>query len=316
MTSLAHLLIGKEYFLKREFILSLRQRFFPEDSNFGVNFQEFVAEQDLLSSFLDFLSTAPFAADHRLAVFWGVDRLSAEEQDRLESCLEKLPSSSVCVLESEQTNAKKNTFLRNLAQKAKLVLCHTPFERDLPVWVESRVKKRGCLMDRNATLFVIACVGADLAQLDAASEQLSLFVHPKKIVALEEVQLLFQKKSHQDVYQLAEFLVDQRPVQALIVLDAVFCHGMRAPEIVAALAGQLERWKKGICQLQAGRAPAEIARDLRVPLFFQDSFFSRVKKLSLQRIQKLTEAILVCDESVKSGQLQERLALEKLIWTT
>ncbi len=310
------LLIGKEYFLKREFIFSLRQRFFPDDSNPAVNFQEFAADQDSLHSFFDFLGTIPFAADHRLAVFWGVDLLSEEEQGRLETCLEKLPRSSICVLESEQTNAKKDTFLRKLAEKAKLVPCHTPFERDLPAWVESRVKKRGCSVDRNAALFMIACAGAHLAELDAASEQLSLFVHPKKVIALEDARAMFQKKSHEDVYQLAEFLVDQRPAQALGVLEALFCQGTRAPEIIAALAGQLERWKKGTQQLEAGRTPAEIAQDLRVPSFFQDSFFSRLKRLSMQRLQGLTEALLVCDESFKSGQAQERLALEKLIWTT
>ena len=314
--SSATLLIGKEHFLKKEFILALRQRLFPDGSNLKLNFQEFVAERDLFRSFLDFLLTTPFAADRRLAVWWGVDLLPKEEQERLAAFLEKLPSSSVCVLESEQTNAKRDAFLRKLAEKAKLVPCHTPFERDLPAWVESRAKKINSSIDRPAALFLIACAGADLARLDSALEQLSLFVHPKRIITLEDARALFQKKSHEDVFQLAEFLHDCRTDQALRVTDALFRHGTRAPEIIAALAGQLERWKKGARQLEAGRALSEIAQDLRVPAFFQDSFFTRLKKLSMERLQKLSEALLVCDESFKSGQMEERLALEKLIWTT
>ena len=115
------LLIGKERFLKREFILALRQDLFPDSTDPGLNFQEFTADQEPLHSFLDFLSTSPFAAEHRLAVLWGLDSLTAEEKESLESSLEKLPASSVCVLESEQTNAKKDPFLRKLAEKAKLV---------------------------------------------------------------------------------------------------------------------------------------------------------------------------------------------------
>ena len=311
----ATLLIGKERFLKREFILAQRQRLFPEGTDPGLNFQEFTAEQDPLHAMLDFLNTAPFIADHRLAVLWGVDLLEEEEQESLLSGLGKLPSSSVCVLETEQTNAKKDPFLRQLAEKAKLVACHAPFERDLPGWVDARAKKTGCSIDRPAALFLIACTGAHLAELDSALQQLSLFVHPKQTIGIEDVRALFQKKSHEDVFQLAELLHDRRPAQALRLTDSLFRQGTRTPEIVAALAGQLERWKKGARQLQAGRSLPDIAQELRVPVFFQEPFFKRLKTLSMDRLEALTEGLLSCDESFKSGQAEERLALERLIWT-
>ena len=312
----ATLLIGKERFLKREFILALRERLFPDDPNPGLNYQEFTAEQDPLHAFLDFLNTAPFAAEHRLGVLWGVDLLEEEEKESLLEGLKKLPASSVYILESEQTNAKKDALLRELAEKAKLTACHTPFERDLPGWVETRAKKIGCHVERSATLFLIACVGANLAELDSALQQLSLFVHPKQNVGLEDVRALFQKKSHEDVFYLAELLHDRRPSQALRVTDSLFRQGTRTPEIVAALAGQVERWKKGARQLEAGRALPDIAQDLRVPVFFQESFFARLRKLPMDRLETMTEALLACDESFKSGQAEERLALEKLIWTS
>lgn len=309
------LLIGKERFLKREFIRELRGRLFTDESDPGLNFQEFFAEQDPLHSFLDFLGTVPFASEHRLAVLWGVDHLEEQPQEILLASLEKLPASSVAVLESDQGNAKKDMFLKKIAEKAKLMACHTPFERDLPAWVESRAKKIGCSVERNATLFLIACTGAHLSELASALEQLSLFVHPRQKIVLEDVRALFQKKSHEDVFQLAEYLHDHRTHQALRVTDALFRQGTRTPEIVAALAGQLERWKKGARQLEAGRALPDIAQDLRVPVFFQENFFARLKKLSMPRLQSLTEALMACDESFKSGQAEERLALEKFIWT-
>ena len=311
----ATLLIGKERFLKREFILAQRQRLFPDDPNPGLNFQEFAAGQDPVHAVLDFLNTAPFAADHRLAVLWGADALEEEEQESLLAALKKLPASSVFILETEQTNAKKDAFLRKLSEKAKLVACHTPFDRDLPGWVETRAKKNACSIDRAAALFLIACIGANLAELDSALEQLSLFAHPKQTITIDDVRALFQKKSQEDVFQLAELLHDRRPAQALRLTDALFNQGTRTPEIVAALGGQLERWKKGARQLEAGRALPDIAQDLRVPVFFQEPFFRRLKSLSMERLETLTEALLVCDESFKTGQVEERLAFERLIWT-
>ena len=309
-------LIGKERFLKREFILALRERLFPDDPNPSMNYQEFTSEQDPLHAFLDFLNTAPFAASHRLGILWNVDKLEEEEQETLLEALPKMPRSSVCVFETEQTNAKKDAFLRELAEHSKLTACHTPFDRDLPGWVEARSKKSGCHIERQAALFLIACIGANLAELDSALEQLALFVHPRQSVGLDDVKALFQKKSHEDVFHLAELLHDRRPAQALRVTEELFREGTRTPEIVAALAGQLERWKRGARLLEAGRALPDIATELRVPQFFQDSFFARLRKLSIERLNAMTEGLLACDESFKSGQAEERLALEKFIWTT
>ncbi len=311
----ATLLIGKERFLKRENLLARRARLFPDDPAPGLNYQEFTAEDDPISSFLDFTGTVPFAAEHRLAVLWGVDLLEEEEKESLLAALKKMPSTTVCVFETEQTNAKKDPFLKALAEKARLVPCHTPFERDLPGWVETRSRKNNVRIDRQASLFLIACVGANLAELDSALEQLALFVHPRQNVALDDVKALFQKKSHEDVFHLAELVHDRRPAQALRVTDSLFREGTRTPEIVAALAGQLERRKRGARLLESGRALPEIAAELRVPQFFQDSFFTRLKKLSTEWLEAMTEGLLACDESFKSGQAEERLALEKFIWS-
>ena len=104
--------------------------------------------------------------------------------------------------------------------------------------------------------------------------------------------------------------------QALRVLDTLFQEGARGPEIVGALASQLERWKKGAARLAEGRTPEEIGRELRVPPFFQGAFLARLRRLPRARLVRLTRSLLECDEAFKSGRLAERPALERVIWTS
>src|SRR6185436_6633205 len=118
----------KERFLKREFIDELRARLFPDGGDAGSNAQEFNAEEHSPSDIFDFLNTAPFGAEHRLGVFWGVDALAKDEKERFLAAVVKLRASAALVMESEQTNAKKDAFLKELSERAQLTACHPPFE--------------------------------------------------------------------------------------------------------------------------------------------------------------------------------------------
>ena len=70
-----HLLTGKEIFLKKEFIRSLRAE--------GVSFKEFDAEEDSLSEFMDFAGSGSLFDSRKLAVLWSVEALSKDEQAKL-----------------------------------------------------------------------------------------------------------------------------------------------------------------------------------------------------------------------------------------
>ena len=45
---------------------------------------------------------------------------------------------------------KKSAFLRDLESGSTLVPCQTPFDRDMPGWIEARVRKAGGTINRDA----------------------------------------------------------------------------------------------------------------------------------------------------------------------
>ena len=309
-----HLLIGKESFLKKEFIEALRVKLFPPGHDPRLNCQEFRAEDSTPSQIFDYINTSPFGAERRLAVVWGVDGFDSEERDQFLSALDKRLPTGALVLESEQTNAKKDSFLKKLSEKAALTVCHTPFERDLPGWAEARARKSGFTLERSAAVFLAGCCGGELSSLASNIEQLAVFIHPETTARLADAEKLFQKRSGDDIFRLADLLLDGKQAAALRVLEGLFREGAKGPEVIAALGTQMERWKKGMARLAQGARPDEIGLELRIPAFVQGAFFARLKQLPPGRISKLTQDLLHCDEQFKSGQSTERLALEKFIW--
>ncbi len=313
MSSYRLLLIGKERFLKDEAIAEVRGKLFRDGSEAELNFQSFEAERDAVSQFLDFLGTAPFLAEKRLAVLWGVDALEEKDRERLLADLDRLPSGACFILETQETSTRKDPFLQSLADKTVVQPCHVPFDRDLPAWIQTRATKKGLGMERALALFLMERVGRELSGLENALEELVIYIHPRRQATLDDARALIQKSSQEDVFKLADSLLDRNKKEALEIADSLARSGVRAPEIVGVLAGQLERYKKALTALAEGKSRADLADELRVPKMHRSAFFLRLEKIPAQRLRKLQRELLACDESFKTGRSQERFSVERFI---
>ena len=307
-----HLLFGPQSFLKREFIQTLRGRLLPQEVGFG-NFQEFTAKKDSLNTLFDFLLTAPFLGEKRLAVLWAVDELSKDEQSSLLAFLEKKISTAELILESGQSSIKKNSFLVQLGEKCRQTPCYTPFDKDLPRWVEGRAQKRFKQIESQAARLVIERIGKDLASLDMAIEQLALLGGTKTDIELKDVQDLLGKSVQADVFQMIDFIAEGKKASALVVLTSLGKEGSKSYEIMGALVGQLERLRKAVRMLEASRSTQEIAAELKMHPFYFEKFLNQARQVSAEKIDWLLRRLLDCDESIKTGILNDERALERFI---
>lgn len=310
------LLYGKERFLKDEAIAELKAKFFRSPSELDLNFQAFDAEEHGAAGALDFLLTAPFLASKRLAVLRHVDKLEEEEAARLLAAIDGLPDTACLVLETEETNTKKKALIRDLAEKAETRACHTPFDKDLPGWIETRARKRRFTLERGVAAFLLSRVGADLGALDGALNDLALYVHPRQGAGLADAQAITPSNPDEDVYKLADLLLESRKKEALSVVDGLYRSGARTPEIVGALAGQLDRYRKALALASTGLPQAAIADQLRLPAFpafVRPQFFERLKGVSEAKLGRLQKALLSCDESFKTGRAGDRISVERFV---
>ena len=244
-----------------------------------------------------------------------MDALEDEDRERLLAGLDQLPSSACLILETTQTNTRKDPFIQALADKTTIQTCHPPFENELPVWIENRAKKKGLGLERGLAFFLAERVGAELSGLENALEELSVYVHPRRQATTQDARNLIQKTSQEDVFKLADRLLEGKKKKTLHVIDSLYRQGARAPEIVAALNGQLERYKKAMTALGEGRSRGDLADEMRIPKMHQGAFFSKLEKTSGERLRRLQRSLLDCDESFKTGQAQERFSVERFILT-
>ncbi|HTL70748.1 MAG TPA: DNA polymerase III subunit delta [Candidatus Eisenbacteria bacterium] len=308
-----HLVTGKEDFLKKEFVRELKKRTFPAGSNPELNFQEFSGETHPVSSVLDFLRTAPFLGPKRMAVLWDLDDLDAEEETLLSDALETLPDTAVLVLAARDATPKKDPFLRALSGKASTVPCYAPFENEFPAWVQARARRMNLKLDRAAAELIAERTGRDVVSVISALDNLALFVSPRTQAEAADVEALLGRSLQADVFNLVDFLVDGDAPGALRSAQTLFREGTRAYEIVAVLAGQFEKLRRAAGLMENGRMPRDAAQDLGVPSFFADKFARQAQRLPKRRAVRSLEALVECDEAIKTGRDGENFALERLV---
>ncbi len=307
-----YLLYGKEEFLKKEFIQKLRREQFSSQQNPEMGFEQFEASEQSLGAVIDFLQNASFFASQKLAVLHGVDELEAEDRQRLLVFIENLPSSSTLILVSQEPNLKKEAFLRNLSEKSRAIACHLPFDKDLPRWVEARVKKLGKTIECEATSLLIERVGKDAALLDSAIEQLSVYVNAEVKISLKHVESLLGRSVQADAFRLIDFLLERKLKSALEGLEALLGEGAKIYEIIGALAGQTERLNRARALMEEGFPSETIATELRLHPFFAGRILEQAQRVPKARLQRILKELLDCDEAVKTGKMGDRLALQQL----
>ena len=309
-----YFLIGKERLLKKDFILDLQKKFFPEGADRSLNTQEWdVADTGQASGFTDFIQTAPFLAPKRMAILWQIEQLDEEYREAFLESLQNIPSTGAVVLASEETGTKKSRWLQSLEACTTLVACHTPFEKDLPAWIQARAKKMGGSLEREAISALIQKAGKEPSLLQNALETLLLYAHPRTTIQRQDIDRLLGQTSEEDVFALAEDIFEKNTRGAIQRSEALFREGVRVPELIGVLTGQFERMKQASDLLERGASPSEVANTMRVHSFFQQKFFQQLKKVSKAGIIATQKQLLECDLSIKQGRLAERLAFEKFL---
>lgn len=307
-----YLLYGKEDFLKREFIRKLRQDFFPAEQNTPMGFEEFTAPEHSLAKLNNFLCNASFFAARKMAVFYGIDELDAEDRQKLFRLSEEVSDSSILVLVSNESNIKKDNFMKALAEKAHGIACHLPFEKDLPQWVESRMKKLGKTIEKDAVHLLIERAGKDAALMNSAVEQLALYTGQESRILLAHAQALLGRSVQADAFRLLDLLLEKKLRSALENLEILLLEGAKIYEIIGALSGQVERLSRARAMMDEGFPSESISAELKLHPFFAGRILEQAEKVPKVRYRKIFKYLLECDEAVKTGRLMDRIALQRL----
>ncbi|NQS99642.1 MAG: DNA polymerase III subunit delta [Candidatus Omnitrophica bacterium] len=270
------LLAGTEDFLKDEILTEIKSAFL--DKEFGdLNFNTFYAGSVSAEKILECARTSAFLGRKRIVFVRQVESLSASDKKLILSYVQTPHKQSLLVLETA-VEYLKESFFAGISQYAEVIFCRPLQGIRLFGWVEKFAADRGKKIEKQAVKVLLNNLNNDLKLLASALRNLILYVGKKQKIELSDVEILVGPDLTTNAFELFNAIEGKNRQRAFGILDSLLKDGVNSAQILGALAHKI------------------ISERNRLKSFQQCL-------LNLQNT----------DSDIKSGRLNQRIALELLL---
>jgi DNA polymerase III subunit delta len=256
--------------------------------------------------------TVPMMAARRLVLVRDADGLSPDD---LETLLPYLgdPHETTCLVFVAQGADLRRRFFLELKKTGGLAKFEPLYERRLPPWIEAEARGLGHGVEPGASQLLCDVVGADLAALSQALEQLSLFVGPKQRITVAAVEELVAETRQHSVFDLANAVGERDTRKALYQCQRM----LQAREPAIRILFMLTRHFRQLWIARDAVAQhldrEEAARRIGIPPFFVDGLMTQARRFDERGLARAMEALYGADAALKSSRAGDEVVLERLL---
>ena len=287
-----------------------------------------------LAELMHACDAVPFLADRRLVIVEGLlTRLrgggkgkadGSKEQPawkkkylaELAAYLKRLPETTRLVFVEGQSLHPNHPVLKMaLADKERGYAreFRPPKKGKLRRWITDRVERKGGEIEASAVEELAAFVGSDLRLLDQELDKLISYVDRTRPITKADVHLLVSYVQQANVFEMVDALGRRDGEQALKLLHRLLEDG----EHPLSLLGMIVRQFRIMIQVkdlaERGVPPSKISSQLGLHRFVAEKGLRQSQNFSMEQLETIYRKLLETDLSIKTGQMDQILALDMLI---
>lgn len=262
--------------------------------------------------------TVPMMAERRLVLVREIAAMTAAEMNGLIDYLDDPCPSTVLVA----TTSKVDRRLKFFAAASKKGLIHElSAPRDLAGWVASEAAQRKVAIRPDAVRRLVEAVGADLARLALALDQLALYAGPRA-VAVDDVDDLVADTRERSVFELTDAIGAADRSRALGAVASLVDQRQSPIGVVSMLARHIRQLSLYRAGHRSGMGKQELARLLAVPPFVVDKLGRQADRFPDAALDRAIAALSLTDRALKGEReaqktlgrgLTDRLLLEDVV---
>jgi DNA polymerase-3 subunit delta len=245
------------------------------------------------------LSTMTFAIGQRVIVVDGVERFKeADVSEHIEPAMASMPpDTTIAFFAREEGRSKAPAALHTAVKAAKgqIVAEATIKPWELAAWVREQATRLGLSLDAFAAKTLVAQVGERQQRLLRELEKLALAgpatdgeaeagKAPLKVTA-EDIEQQAARSTSWRAFSLADSLVGGDAGEAMRSYLRLRAQGERLSGLVYLMAQRLRDAEGVSVRIQAGEAPAEIKRTLRMPPRAAERFIADVARTEPENLR-------------------------------
>ena len=307
-----YLIHGDEEYEREALTASVIEALVPVQTR-DFNLDVLRAERLEVLDFFQLYETYPMMAESRLIVLREAETLTADQCRGLERVFATPVETSRLLVVGQKVDMRRK-FFRELSRKGRALEFRTPYDNQVPQWIQRHAKRQGVQVESEAVQLLSQYVGAKPRELVSEIEKLVSFVgvgQPITASAVEQVAGITRGAS---VFDLADALGKGEGKLAQKLMQKFLTQGEEPARAVAMVTRHFQLLLKAKGLMDKSLPRDKMAAELGVAPFFLPRYLEQAQRRSTSWLWAGLSALKEADWRLKSqGRRQERLVLELLV---
>lgn len=303
-----YLLYGEEAFLKNSYKNRLKEAIIGDDT---MNFSAFEGKGLDVDEVMRLADTMPFFAERRLILVENSGFFKSAS-DALASYLPSMPDTT-CMLFVEDEVDKRNKLYKRVKELGYVSEMTRQDTAQLARWAGGILAKEGKKITGRTMELFLSMTGDDMENIRMELEKLISYTLGRDVITNEDVQAICTVHVTSKIFDMISAIANRQTRKAMDLYEDLLTLKEPPMRILFLIARQFNQILQVKEMMAKGADRGTIASRLKMQPFVVGKTMPQAKQFSREQILSYVTLCVEAEEAVKSGRLQDRLAVELLI---
>lgn len=308
----SYLLYGEEAYLRLQYRNRLRDALVnPEDT---MNLSHFEGKNTRPEEIIDLAETLPFFSPRRVILIEDSGFFKTK-CDLLADYLPSVPDTTCLIfVESDPDQVNKQTRLfKAVKSKGRIVEFKAQTEAMLTKWILGMLKREGRQISKSALNLFLERTGMDMEHIYTELEKLLSYTYGRDVITPQDVEAVCTVQLNDRVFDMTQAIAEKKQKKALELYRDLLALKV-APMLILSLIGRRFQQLLLVKSLMAkGYDQPSIASKIKVHPYVAKLCMQQTGRFTREQLEYALSDCVNSEEAVKTGRLDETLAVELLI---
>lgn len=304
-----YLLFGDEPFLVNSYKKRLREAITGDDT---MNYNYFEGKGPDVKEIISLADTMPFFAERRLVLIDGSGFFKSSAPEELVNYIPEIPEST-CMVFVESEVDKRNKLYKKVKDNGYAAELKKQDADQLMRWAAGILSKDGKKITRQVMEYFMERTGDDMENIRMELEKLICYTMGREVITKEDVEAVGTVHVTNRIFEMVTAIVAGNTRKAMDLYEDLLTLKEPPMRILFLIAKQFNQLLQVKELAGKGAQKSEIASRVKVPPFVAGKLMAQARAFTREQILSYVEFCVDAEESVKTGRLSDRLAVELLI---
>lgn len=303
-----YLIYGEEDYLRKQYKDRMREALIGDDT---MNYNYYEGKGISVKELIDVGETLPFFNERRLILVENSGFFSSS-QEELAGYLKEKPETT-CFLFVEKDVDKRNKLFKTVSALGYAANMTAPDERTLIRWISGILKKEQRFMREDAMRHFLERIDTDMENIRRELDKLVVYTDGAQEITVGDIDEVCTVYTESQVFDMVRSVAEKQQSKALDLYYDLIAQKEAPMRILYWITRQFNQLYQ-IKDLQSKGYPDHvIAERMGVRDFVVRKNKTLCQRFSLEELRKSIQICVEREEDVKTGRLNDRMAVELLI---